>query len=92
MAFKVRLNDGRALELPDPTMGDLVAFERKFGVPASKLQQEQYAEWVSYLVWLGLRRTANGQIPDDFEAFLLSLDTVEMTDRGKDETPAPSPA
>lgn len=91
MALVVVMNDGARHELPDPSFSDLVKFERQYKVSASRLNEEQYAEWIGYLAWVILRRS---EAPvGDFEPFLETVKSIHMVtgEDGQGNAP-PAPA
>lgn len=66
--------DGRSFEVT-PTPGDIVRFERHFGVSAGDLGANTRLEHMFYLVWLALVRL--GHESGDFESFLDVVGTSE---------------
>lgn len=66
--------DGSEYEL-DATPGDLVRFERQYGIPATQLESETRIEYVMYLAWLALKRVRPDVV--DFDDFLDRVTDVE---------------
>lgn len=86
--MKVTYN-GAEHALPEPSLADMVAFERKFNMPSSVLGNESASrlEWVCFLAWRGLRRLdANGGL-DFGDAFIDGLDFVDEP-AAADDAPA----
>ncbi len=93
MPFKVKLVDGPLLEVPDVLPVDIVKFERRFNVSADAFNTDPRFEWSLFVAHCALQRTMNGQIPQDFDAFLERLETAEgELESGKGEEPAGSVA
>jgi len=84
MKFTVKLRSGDTHEVAQPPFADLVAFERHFGIPAPKIDEDPRAEWVAFLVWRGLRwkQVAVGE----FEEFVDQIDDISFQANG-DEPP-----
>lgn len=72
--LKVTYLDGREFEVT-PTPGDIVRFERHFGVAAAELGSSMRLEHMYFIAWAGLKRL--GVEGDDFEAFLDTVGTSE---------------
>lgn len=78
---------------PGSGIGDLIAFEAQFGVPAERLSPdatdadgnpiEQEMSWIAFLIFRGMRRA--GQIPKDvaFDDWVDDLDMVEEEEADK---------
>lgn len=61
----VTLTDGREIEVRS-TPGDLVRFERHFGIAASGIGEK--FEHIMFLAYTALKRT--GEVDGDFDSFL----------------------
>jgi hypothetical protein len=85
MKFHVTYADGRPPVDVTPTPGDLVRFERKYGMAAGRIETDPRIEYVMFLAWTALTRT--GQETLEFDEF---LDVVDSTQEDVDP-PLPPP-
>jgi len=89
--FEVDLEDGRKFELERATVADQISFERKFGVSAGQLADDTRLEWLTYLVWTGLKR--KGVDLPEFDVFVpMIVDLRVEVPEGKASTNGEQPS
>ena len=75
--------------VPPSGIGDLIRFERKFGVPSNVFDKNDPTplklEWIAYLVFLALQRQGVTAQGEDFEAFLDKLEAVKPRGAADDD-------
>lgn len=77
--MNVIFSDGRSVEVPEPKLGDFVAFERKFpNVALATMGDSPKLEHTMFLAWNALRRT--GAETRSFDEFVDDIDTIEPDD------------
>lgn len=95
MQFEVAYQDGRKMSVTAKPK-DFVAFERQYGRSMTEIAENAPLEWLYYLAWSPLHRSA--QEPGDFDAFLDVVDDVTPVEDAEAPTaadptqPEPSPA
>lgn len=97
MAMGTITINGVEHEIDEASPGDLIRFERKFNMPASKASDENEArfEWVVYLAYLGARRAGIKEAVDatTFDDFIDLVDDVDFSgDDDEDEAADPTDA
>lgn len=75
--------------VPAAGLGDMVRFERQFGVPAQVFDADDPTplklEWIAYLVYLGLKR--RGVVEGGFDdEFLDNVEDIGLVADEKDDT------
>ena len=74
MVIAVKGLDGVEVQVK-PGPADHVAFEAKFEIPVSDIQQVTHIYWIS---WTALRRTKQTSL--EFDAWLEAIESVEVVD------------
>lgn len=74
MVIAVKGLDGAEVQVK-PGPADHVAFEAKFEIPVSDIQQVTHIYWIS---WTALRRTKQTSL--EFDAWLEAIESVEVVD------------
>lgn len=87
----VTMADGTTHQVGKMGAAELIAFERQFGVPAGRLNEDQRLEYFVFLAYVSLRRQklVNGS----FDEFLEGLEDVAVgTEDPQGEGPGKAPA
>jgi hypothetical protein len=89
--LKVRVNydDGRTVEVK-VTPAVQIAFEREYAIGLAKASQDMRNEYMYYLAWKGLQLT--GQEDNDFDAFVSTIDDVDVDRTEKSDPTASGPS
>lgn len=82
----VQLTDGRTFEA-EMTVGDFIAFERHFNIDAFSTESNRVEHW-AFLTWASLHR--QGKISEDWEAFVLLIDSFVDAEADAPKEQAPS--
>ena len=90
MEIRIKYDDGTtAVVHPKPV--DLVMFERKFSMAATKIDEDPRMDYILFLAWAALRRTGQeSRSYDDFLADLADIDEDEAP-ASVEDTPGPFP-
>lgn len=91
---------GEIREIPDPSLADLVAFERHFGISSTALAPQEgetsdvRMEWIAFLAYRGLVRIGAvdkaatfDEVLEQIEDFQLDEDADADTDSETEEVP-----
>lgn len=76
MELTITFTDGTETSPTEVTLGDIVAFERKFGITFGELDMDKFSmEQMAFLAWNGQRRVAGDERTfDDFIDALADFD------------------
>lgn len=89
ITLRVTYNDGSAVDT-DATTADLVAFEEHFSRSIARLEVELRLTDVCWLAWRSVSR--QGKTAASFDAWLETVEGVELVDSEADPVPLESTA